>query len=304
MLLLSLGTIVKTDAAKTIAAFQGFSDEHQLGVRVPQLMQKLQPLFIDFNLAKISVVDFKQAVSDVFFENARYKGDQLLEKFLAEFEDAWNIMCQVDESVISLLKMIAEAKNRAVNIVIYCDTNLLHLLYIKSIIARNSFDCPRIEATCERQIRKDELLEAIVSDTTGELITVVLGSTEKISDAVLLEMTRARDVRVESVASHMGVKIERLPGSSLDIELLEQYLGIQQSTQQENQLLSNEQSMRDFFESLSSEVEQMKRASENAFEVPPQQTFLPQVEQQTSRIAGTQEDAKAKIVESPSFQFE
>ena len=155
MLLLSLGTIVKTDARKTIAAFQGFSDKHELGVQVPQLMKKLQPLFIDFNLAKISVVDFKQAVSDIFFENVRDKGDHLQKKFLAEFEGAWNIMCEVDDSVISLLKIIAEAKNRAVNIVIYSDTNLLHLLHIKSIIAQNSFDCPRIEATCEREMRKD-----------------------------------------------------------------------------------------------------------------------------------------------------
>ena len=227
MFILSLGTIVRTDAKKAIGAFQALANDLGLGIQVPSLMPQLQPLFIDFNLGKISVTDFKESVTSVFFAQAQNKDDRLREIFLEKFESCWNAMCEIDPQSVDVFKYIAnQSGSEAANsITIYSDTNPLHFVHLGSALRQGGLDPYVVYTTFDHKCAKEALLLKMVNTLrdsgSAEMMTLVLGQYDKITDPVLLEMTKQRDVQVLNVASSAGVMIEVLTESRVNVQYLE-----------------------------------------------------------------------------------
>lgn len=217
--IVSLGSVIKTDGTKAILAFQALTDELRLGLQVSQLMPKLQPFFIDFNLGQLSTNDFKIKVTEVFFEHAQKKDSYSKQTFLERFEACWNAMCIVDTEASKVFEYIAstsgaEAENKTI---IFSDTNPLHIRHIESKMGLNS----PVETTFSMKCSKQDLLLNIVKllreNNPRETITLVLGKNDQITDPTLLAMTEQRDVRVMDAASSVQLMIKRLEGARVSV---------------------------------------------------------------------------------------
>ncbi len=228
MFILSLGSIVKTDAAKAIGSFQALTNELDLEVKISSLMPQLQPLFIAFNLGKLITEDFKEKVLGVIFEQSKHKDDHSKkEAFLERFASCWNAMCEIDMQVIDVFKYIANASSSVADanykMTIYSDTNPLHFAHLESAMRQGGLDPATIQTTFVHQCPKEMLLRLIVDQSSGatKSITLVLGKNDKITDPVLLAMTEQRDIHVLETASSVGVMIERFTEPRVSVEYLE-----------------------------------------------------------------------------------
>ena len=219
--IVSLGSIVETNGTTAIFAFQALTDELRLGLQVPQLMPKLQPFFIAFNLGKLSTEDFKLKVTELFFEHAQKKDDVSKKAFLDRFEACWNAMCIVDDQAKDVMRYIEQQSlSGAVTTIMISDTNPLHVEHIESEMGHHGLKVA-IEATFRRGCPKQALLLRIVEQLRGinpqETITLVLGKNDQITDLTLLAMTEQRDVKVMDVASYAQVMIKRLEGARISV---------------------------------------------------------------------------------------
>ncbi len=217
MLVLSLGSIVKTNDMKAILAFQALADELHLGIQVPSLMHELKPLFIGFNVGEISETDFKQSVMKIFFEQTNKNDKYSKETFLKKFPAAWNAMCEIDQQAIDVLQEIAKRNN----IRIYSDTNPMHFVHLEPTIRTCGLDPEMIQTTFKNKCSKEALLKILVNALRAsgftKPITLLLGKNDKITDPVLLEMTEERDERVVGAASSVDVMIERLTEARVSV---------------------------------------------------------------------------------------
>ncbi len=224
--IVSLGSIVKTDATKTIHAFQALADELHLSLQVPQLMPKLQLFFIDFNLGNLSTKNFKAKVSEIFFKEAKKQDEKSKKAFSDSFESCWNAMCIVDDQAKKVMQYILDqiALN-ANSVIIYSDTNPLNLEFVMRQFNFDPSIIVRVRTTFDDKCAKDKLLLAIANQlytsNPTEKIILLLGKNDQIKDPILLAMTEERDAKVMDAASAAQLTIKRLEDARVSISDLE-----------------------------------------------------------------------------------
>ena len=257
--ILSLGTIVNVDIRRTVAAFESLmTTSLNLKINIPDLIKKLQPIFLEFNLGSLVETEFQQKLLQACLLSVESEQDKELEKeqflkelfnsetpssdlfktpefnqvlaikeqFIKELRAAWNKMVSVDDQAVSLMKLIVEHKGSGDTIVIYSDTNETNFNYLKSCLDQVGLGVvtEEIQTTFQSKKTKAELAKKLINDSSSinpaEKCVIVLGSTDGISDETLQIMTKDRDEKITKVAAEVdnSVSIERLAGARLTLE--------------------------------------------------------------------------------------
>lgn len=224
-ILISLGTIVRTDNEESFKIFQqlateaGLKDATGSPLQVRSLLPRLLPLFPKYNQGELSTDQFITALQEIL----PLSKDQI--------KEAWNAMCIVDEQALETLATINSfKKSKSEKIYIYSDTNPLHLDKILSEVAgkKPSIGQLTIVTTFQQKLPKPRLLlyvaDLIKQDGYEECVLVK--GKNGIEDKTLNEQFKVREQQVsESVAAaekskQLKITVHEIDGTRLSASVL------------------------------------------------------------------------------------
>jgi hypothetical protein len=257
--ILSLGTIVNVDIRRSVAAFESLmATSLNIKINIPDLIKKLQPIFLEFNLGVFVEKEFQQKLLEACLSTVELEKDRFLkelfnsepsssdlfktpefnqvlankEQFIKELQEAWNKMVSVDEQAISLMRSIVEYKDSRETIVIYSDTNETNFNYLKSCLDQLELGLvtEEIQTTFQSKKTKAELVKKLVNEckiiNPDEKCVLVVGCTDSISNETLRTIAKERDDKITIVAAEVGstIIIEKLAGPRLTLEKLKEII--------------------------------------------------------------------------------
>lgn len=190
IIVLSLGTILITDFNLAVTAFTKSADLPPTQNPMDRL-KELIPLFLHFNLGTFNKAGFKHEFLKI-----------LPLKEPDNFEDLWNSMCVINDSVRETAKLIAQVNhqyNDQLQFVIYSDTNPIHFDFIQSQLKDSGLDFSKMYVSYKYSARKETLLTKIIKDFKNDQFVVVVGNTDKIRDDYLKQMVEEKNKAVLNV---------------------------------------------------------------------------------------------------------